>query len=260
MSGIGACLRSGPRTGRGSTRAERIAQRQQAREQWLKGQCPPSSYRGKGKDPHGQRPPCAVPRVLAHTSGKRAVRWVVCKLMRCDWCRPRLVAERVAHYKLCVKWRTTYAHLIDRDVWHKRVCRYARRHGIGWLKFNYGGRLLTVLATEPLPGSDAQPVTVDQLEEWLTWKFEALADGGAAKSSEAWELKNAVKHESGWKDEGVPTLDPEEILQRARQRGWQVADEGVMTPPSEEAWQEFAVEIGLRRPSYHGRRWWADAA
>ncbi len=116
-----------------------------------------------------------------------------------------------------------------------------------------------MLTSEPLAGLDAQPVPIEQLEQWVTRQYEALPVGGLVRFSDAWSLSNGVQHKSEWRLVGFTQMTPEEVMDRARQRGWEVQD-GAMTPPSEEAEQEFLTEIRVRKPDYHARRWWADAA
>jgi hypothetical protein len=191
--------------------------------------------------------------------GRLSTMHLRCKMLHCPGCRGWHIAQRVAHFKVNARLRTTYAHLVDQDDW-QRVRKQTQRKRVEWAKFDRRGALLTVLSSEPLDGLDPQPIPIEQLELWVTRHYEALPRGGAVVFSEAWRLSNGVQHKSEWRLVGFTPLSPEEVLERARQRGWQVKDDGTMTPPTEEAEDAFLVEIGVRRPDYHARRWWADAA
>jgi hypothetical protein len=211
--------------------------------------CPPSSLQGKGREQRGHRRRCGITLILRQGARRRPT-WLPCGQLTCTYCGPRLIAERVAHYKVCTKWRTTHAHLIDRGDW-PRVRKQLYRKHIDWVKFDRRGPLLSVLASEPLLGLDTAPVTPDQLEDWLTRQFKALPAGGLVRSSKAWALTQMVDHHSGWTVEGITAQLEDDVLELARAAGMAV-QRGIITPPDEQAWAALAKRIRLHQPD-HGR-------
>jgi hypothetical protein len=214
---------------------------------------PRSSYMNLTLDQRGQRR-CGVTRMLVNAAGQRRPTWLPCGLLSCDYCGPRLIAERTAHYKVATRYQTTYSHLIDRSQWG-RIRKQLYREQAGWVKFDRRGPLLTILCTVQLDQGNPRPVTSMQLEGFLTRQYQALPAGGLVRSCKQWALARA-EHEPGeWTVEGVTPMPEHQVLHLARQHGMRVR-EGIITPPSEQAWQDFRELIGLHQPDHQAGRWW----
>jgi hypothetical protein len=216
--------------------------------------CPRSSLYDSGREQRGHhrrsRGRCGITLVLRQGNRRRPT-WLPCGQLTCGYCGPRLIAERIAHYKVCTKWRTVYAHLVDRGDWD-RVRKQLYRKRIDWVKFDRRGQFLSVLASEPLFGVDNAPVEPAALADWLTRQFKALPAGGLVRSSKAWALAQMVDHHSGWTVEGITSELVDDVLDLARTWPGMQVERGVITPPDEQAWAVLAKRIRLHQPD-HGR-------
>jgi hypothetical protein len=213
------------------------------------GRCPKRSIAAHrpidrfGHEPTSGR--CGITAVVRRGRTRRFM-WLPCQQLSCQWCRPRLVAQRLAHYQQLIGTTPIYARVVAQDDW-ARVAKRLWRAGAQHLRFDQPDHDYLVLTTDP---TDGKPV--EDLEGWLTSAFAQLPTWGKVTSSRAWALARADQPPSGWELVGISLLPAEDVARIAEQLGI-YAGGGHLTDCDDQTWIAFCLLIDLHHPDH--QRW-----